>query len=136
MKKFILLVTFLLVTAFGTSCLAAGAGSALVKEEKAADLIITAINADNTKAFPKVSKALAPELKEKLHMNVFIALQKQVQEKFGTLKEYRLLAFERHDQSDKLAYVVAYENDVTAEAVFLFDATHKVTEFTFTPLSV
>ena len=87
MKKFILLLTTVLTLAFAASCFATENSSALNDAEGSAQKVITALVASDTLGYKDAEKAMSADLAKQMNVNTFIAMQRQVQEKFGKHKE-------------------------------------------------
>ena len=86
MKKFILLLTTVLTLAFAVSCFATENSSALNDAEGSAQKVITALVASDTLGYKDAEKAMSADLAKQMNVNTFIAMQRQVQEKFGKHK--------------------------------------------------
>lgn len=136
MKKLIVFISLLLTLAFSATCLAGENGNALSKEEKAATTVISALTAKDSKDYAKAVKFMSPQLSTKMNINTFIALQKQVREKMGSLKELSFVSFERFEKDDTVTYLAVFTLEENVELTFTFDKNNKVTEFTLTPLAV
>ena len=95
MKKFILLLTTVLTLAFAASCFATENSSALNDAEGSAQKVITALVASDTLGYKDAEKAMSADLAKQMNVNTFIAMQRQVQEKFGKHKETKFFSFER-----------------------------------------
>ena len=99
MKKFILLLTTVLTLAFAASCFATENSSALNDAEGSAQKVITALVASDTLGYKDAEKAMSADLAKQMNVNTFIAMQRQVQEKFGKHKETKFFSFERRKNS-------------------------------------
>ena len=97
MKKFVLLLTTVLTLAFAASCFATENSSALNDAEGSAQKVITALVASDTLGYKDAEKAMSADLAKQMNVNTFIAMQRQVQEKFGKHKETKFFSFERFD---------------------------------------
>jgi hypothetical protein len=62
------------------------------------------------------------------------SLVKQVQEKFGTMKEVKFYSFERFDKIDKLVYIASFSKEKVASLVIFTDKDGKIDNFALSPL--
>ena len=128
MKKFILLLTTVLTLAFAASCFATENSSALND--------ITALVASDTLGYKDAEKAMSADLAKQMNVNTFIAMQRQVQEKFGKHKETKFFSFERFDKADRLTYIAGFSKEPAVSIVFTLDKKGKITEFSLAALEV
>lgn len=135
MKKLVMMVSFILMMAVSSMCMAAGDGSALNKQQKVVDKFTAALNG-GTVTVEQVWGDMVPELAEKMTAANFAELQKQMKEKFGTQKEVHFAAYERFDQGDRLTYLIRYSREQAVRAVYGFDSNGRLNEFVFVPLEV
>ena len=136
MKKFIVLLTTLLTLAFAASCFATENSSALNSAENSAQKVITALVASDTLGYKDAEKAMSPDLAKNMNVNTFIAMQRQVKEKFGNHKETKFFAFERFDKADRLTYIASFNREPAVSIVFTLDKNAKITEFSLAALQV
>ena len=134
MKKFILLLTTVLTLAFAASCFANS--SALNDAEGSAQKVITALVASDTLGYKNAEKAMSADLAKQMNVNTFIAMQRQVQEKFGKHKETKFFSFERFDKADRLTYIAGFSKEPAVSIVFTLDKKGKITEFSLAALEV
>ena len=132
MKKFIVLLTTLLTLAFA----ATENSSALNSAENSAQKVITALVASDTLGYKDAEKAMSADLAKNMNVNTFIAMQRQVKEKFGNHKETKFFAFERFDKADRLTYIASFNREPAVSIVFTLDKNAKITEFSLAALQV
>ena len=136
MKKFIVLLTTLLTLAFAASCFATANSSALNSAENSAQKVIMALVASDTLGYKDAEKAMSADLAKNMNVNTFIAMQRQVKEKFGNHKETKFFAFERFDKADRLTYIASFNREPAVSIVFTLDKNAKITEFSLAALQV
>lgn len=136
MKKFIVLLTTLLTLAFAATCMATENSSALNDAENSAQKVINALVASDTLGYKDAEKAMSADLAKNMNVNTFIAMQRQVKEKFGNHKETKFFAFERFDKADRLTYIAGFSREPAVSVVFTLDKKAKITEFSLAALEV
>lgn len=91
MKKLVMLVTVVLTVAMAAVCFAAGDGNDLNKQQKIVDKFVAALTVADDSGYAGAAAGFSPELKQKMDVKAFAALQKQVKDTLGTMKEMNLL---------------------------------------------
>lgn len=134
MKKLLMLVTVVLTMAMATVCFAAGDGNDLNKQQKVVDKFVAALNIADETGYAGAASGFSSELKQKMDAKAFAALQKQVKDTLGTMKEMKFVAFERFDQGDRLTYLGSYSKQQLVRVIYGFNKEDKLTEFIFAPL--
>lgn len=120
MKKLILLVSMIMALAFGTVAFAAGDGTALNTEQKAAEKLLTAMT-NSTATVTSVKGIFTPGLEKKIDATALTNLQKTITEKFGTAKgEASFRVFERADKADVLLYQMSFSKVNLVNFQFVF----------------
>ncbi len=114
-------------------CSAAGDGTILNKEQKAAEAMTTALTTEEG-TLAMASVGFNAELKGKLKQEQFDSLKKAVKERFGSLKEARFVTFTRFKDGDRVDYVGNFVKEPQVQVTYLFDATGKIFNFLFTPV--
>ena len=71
-----------------------------------------------------------------MDVKAFAALQKQVKDTLGTMKEMKFVAYERFDQGDRLTYLGSYSKQQLVRVIYGFNKEGKLTEFIFAPVEV
>ena len=79
---------------------------------------------------------MSADLAKNMNVNTFIAMQRQVQEKFGKHKETKFFSFERFDKADRLTYIAGFSKEPAVSIVFTLDKKGKITEFSLAALEV
>ncbi len=117
-------------------CAAAGDGTILNKEQKAAETFFAGLNGDATVTYAAASATLVPELKTKITADAFAGLQKNVKEKLGNMKEAKFRRYEHFDDGDRVLYVGKYSKAENVAMVFAFNTTGKIVTFNIAPINV
>ena len=136
MKKFIVMLTALFTLAFAASCFATENSSALSDAEGGAQKVIAALTAQDTLGYKDAEKAMSSDLAKQMNVNTFIAMQRQVKERFGNLKETKFFSFERFDKMDRLTYIAGFSREPAVSIVFELDKKEKITNFSLNALEV
>lgn len=126
-------MAFGLVMAMSTVGFAAGEGAVLTKLLKPAETMISAFN-DNAVTYAMVSKDLAFSTKKTFTAKAFSNIKKQVADRFGRMKEYRFITFQRPDEMDIVTYLAGFTKEKVVSMAFVFDKTGKMLDFRFTPM--
>lgn len=132
MKKLALLLTMVLTFALSCVCFAADGGD-LNKEQRAAEKIVSALEGDAATEYTAIAAGLSPELNQKLGVNGYTAIQKQVKEQLGSLKSNTFRSFERFGNMDRVIYVAEFSKEKIVALVFDFNKSNKMVNFSFVP---
>lgn len=108
-------------------------GSDLDREQRAAQPLISVFE-NKSPAYAAVTKDFADSLKTSMNEEAYANLQKDVQEKMGTLQEVKFYTYQRFDQGDRLMYIASFDKTPTAAIVLLFDKQQKMVNFAVSPL--
>ena len=84
--------------------------------------------------FAQVSAGFSPNLKKAVDEKAFTELQKQVKQKFGTMKEAKFFTFQRFDQADRVTFIASFTKEKIVSMIFAFDKQNKLVDFAFTPV--
>ena len=76
MKKLVMLVTVVLTVAMAAVCFAAGDGNDLNKQQKIVDKFVAALTVADDSVYAGAAAGFSPELKQKMDVKAFAALQK------------------------------------------------------------
>lgn len=139
MKKLVMLVTVVLTVAMAAVCFAAGDGNDLNKQQKIVDKFVAALTVADDSGYAGAAAGFSHELKQKMDIKAFAALQKQVKDTLGTMKEMKFVAYERFDQGDqgdRLTYLGSYSKQQLVRVIYGFNKEGKLTEFIFAPVEV
>ena len=126
MKKLVMLVTVVLTVAMAAVCFAAGDGNDLNKQQKIVDKFVAALTVADDSGYAGAAAGV----------KAFAALQKQVKDTLGTMKEMKFVAYERFDQGDRLTYLGSYSKQQLVRVIYGFNKEGKLTEFIFAPVEV
>lgn len=110
--------------AFGGIC-SASDGSDLNSEQKTAQLFFDAFKGENVQ-YDILSRDFADSLKTQFTQANYSSLQRNTKNNFGTLTESKFFAYQRYDESDVVAYYVAFDSNKVAQMVFTFDKNKKL----------
>ena len=61
-------------------------------------------------------------------------LKKQVQERFGRLKESKFYSFQRYDNVDYVTYIGSFSKEKLVSITFAFNKENKMTDFALSPM--
>lgn len=133
MKK--LLATMALVGAMSLSaiCSAAGEGTILNKEQKAAEAFTAALTTEEG-TLSMAASGFNADLKQKLNQEEFGKLKSAIKTNFGSLKETRFVSFTRYKDGDKVVYVGFFTKKPEVGITYLFDTTGKLFNFLLAPI--
>jgi len=132
MKKIITLA-FAAMMALSAVCFAAGDGAVLTKLQKPAETMISMFSKTPVE-YETVIKDFAPEAKKNFTAEVYKNVKKSATEKFGAMKEFKFVAFQRMDQADIVAYLGAFTKEKVVNMMFFFDKKGKMINFQFAPM--
>ena len=132
MKKLVLVLSMLLAFACSSLAFAADGGD-LNKEQRTAEKMMTALEGDAATSYATLAPALSAELGKTMDQKNFAAIQKQVKQQFGSLKETKFHSFERFDQGDRVTYIAAFSKENVVVMTFMFGKDAKLQNFSFSP---
>ena len=134
MKK---LIVMLMVSCLMMICsvgFAADDHKALGKQMQVAEKMMDAFDGEPMPLFAQVSAGFSPNLKKAVDEKAFTELQKQVKQKFGTMKEAKFFTFQRFDQADRVTFIASFTKEKIVSMIFAFDKQNKLVDFAFTPV--
>lgn len=134
MKKFICILAAVMMMAFGSVC-SASDGSDLNSEQKTAQLFFDAFKGENVQ-YDILSRDFADSLKTQFTQANYSSLQRNTKNNFGTLTESKFFAYQRYDESDVVAYYVAFDSNKVAQMVFTFDKDKKLVNVSMAEVNV
>ena len=73
-------------------------------------------------------------LKAKVTEQAYDVLKKQVQERFGRLKESKFYSFQRYDNVDYVTYIGSFSKEKLVNITFAFNKENKMTDFALSPI--
>lgn len=132
MKKLLSTTVLLATLALPGLCLAGTNGEALSKAEKSGDVFVNLLKAKAS--YTEFAPTMAPNMRKQVKAGSIPSLVKQVQEKFGTMKEVKFYSFERFDKIDKLVYIANFSKEKVASLVIFTDKDGKIDNFALSPL--
>ena len=134
MKK---LLMMLIVSCLMMVCsvgLAANDHKDLAKQQVVVEKFLDVFDAEPAPLYAQVSAGFNPKMKEAVTEKAFTELQKQVKQKFGTMKEAKFFAYQRFDQIDRVTYIGSFTKEKIVSMIFAFDKQNKLVDFAFTPV--
>lgn len=134
MKKFICILAAIMMMAFGSIC-SASDGSDLNSEQKTAQLFFDAFKGENVQ-YDILSRDFADSLKTQFTQANYNSLQRNTKNNFGTLTESKFFAYQRYDESDVVAYYVAFDSNKVAQMIFTFDKDKKLVNVSMAEVNV
>lgn len=108
-------------------------GGDLDKEQRTAEKMMTALEGDAATSYATFAPALSAELSKTMDQKNFTAIQRQVKQQFGSLKETKFFSFERYDQADKVTYIAGFSKEKIVVMSFVFGKDAKLQNFSFSP---
>ena len=132
MKKMLIMLVTVCTMLFSSVCSAAD-GADLDKAQVNAEKLMGSF-ATGKIVYEDVVSGFNVELKNKITGQVYTELQKQVKNKFGTVKESKFYAFQRFDQNDRLTYSGSCSKVNLVAFVFSCDKRGKIVDFSITPI--
>lgn len=132
MKK-ILLILMILTTMMMSVCFASD-GNDLDREQQAVQGLMNVFENKNVPTYTVITRDFAPSLKENMNETAYENLQKEIQDKLGTMQEVKFYTYQRFDQGDRLTYIASFAKEPMVAIVFLFDKDKKMINFAVSPL--
>lgn len=133
MKKIIVMLTAILTMAFSGLAMAADGGD-LNKQQAAAETFYQAFTLE-APTYSQFSKVFDAELKAKFNEKTYAALQEQVKEKFGRMKEAKFYSFQRFDQMDQVTYITSFSKEKLVSITLAFNKENKMVNFALSPIA-
>lgn len=133
MKKLMLILTMVFTLACSSLCFAADGGD-LNKEQRTAERFITALAGDAATEYPSLSAGFSADLNQKLGLEGYTNIQKQVKEKLGNNKSIRFVSFQRFLDGDIVSYIAEYSKEKNVAINFIFTKDGKLNDFSLTPI--
>ena len=115
-------------------CAAAGEGSILNKDQKAAEALLAGLNGEETATYATATAGMVPELKAKVTEEAYNNLKKNVKEKLGTCKESTFRTYDHFHDGDRLVYVGKYTKEENVVMFFVFNPAGKIMNFSLSPV--
>ena len=134
MKKLLIMMMVSCLMMLCSVGFAADDHKALGKQQQVAERIMDAFDGEPVPLYAQVSSGFSANMKKAVTEEAFAELQKQVKQKFGTMKEAKFFTFQRFDQADRVTYIASFTKEKIVSMIFAFDKQNKLVDFAFTPV--
>ena len=134
MKKIVIMMIVSCLMMLCSVGFAANESKDLAKQQAVAERFLDVFDAEPAPLFVQVSAGFNPKMKEAVTEKAFTELQKQVKQKFGTMKEAKFFAYQRFDQADRVTYIGSFTKEKIVSMIFAFDKQNKLVDFALTPV--
>ena len=134
MKKLVIMMIVSCLMMLCSVGFAAGESKDLGKQQVVVERFLDVFDAEPAPLYAQVSAGFNPKMKEAVTEKAFTELQKQVKQKFGTMKEAKFFAYQRFDQIDRVTYIGSFTKEKIVSMIFAFDKQNKLVDFAFTPV--
>ncbi len=134
MKKLLIMMMVSCLMMLCSVGFAADDHKALAKQQQTAERIMDAFDGEPVPLYAQVSAGFSANMKKAVDEKAFTELQKQVKQKFGTMKEAKFFTFQRFDQADRVTYIASFTKEKIVSMIFAFDKQNKLVDFAFTPV--
>lgn len=134
MKKLLIMMMVSCLMMLCSVGFAADDHKALSKQQQVAERIMDAFDGEPVPLYAQVSAGFSANMKKAVTEEAFTELQKQVKQKFGTMKEAKFFTFQRFDQADRVTYIASFTKEKIVSMIFAFDKQNKLVDFAFTPV--
>ena len=134
MKKLLIMMMVSCLMMLCSVGFAADDHKALGKQQQVAERIMDAFDGEPVPLYAQVSAGFSANMKKAVDEKAFTELQKQVKQKFGTMKEAKFFTFQRFDQADRVTYIASFTKEKIVSMIFAFDKQNKLVDFAFTPV--
>ena len=132
MKKLVMILTAIFTMAFAGICMAAD-GVDLNKQQNTAETFVKAFS-QTVPSYNEFTKGFDAQLKNKFNEKTYAALQAQVKDKFGRMKEVKFYSFQRFDNMDQVTYIASFSKEKLVSVNFVFNKENKMVNFVLTPV--
>ena len=134
MKKLLIMMMVSCLMMLCSVGFAADDHKALGKQQQVAERIMDAFDGEPVPMYAQASAGFSANMKKAVTEEAFAELQKQVKQKFGTMKEAKFFTFQRFDQADRVTYIASFTKEKIVSMIFAFDKQNKLVDFAFTPV--
>ena len=107
---------------------------AMAKQQQVVEKFLDVFDGEPVPMFAQVSAGFNANLKKAVDEKAFAELQKQVKQKFGTMKEAKFFTYQRFDQADRVTFIASFTKEKIVSMIFAFDKLNKLVDFAFTPI--
>ena len=132
MKKLVMILTAIFTMAFAGICMAAD-GADLNKQQNTAETFVKAFS-QTVPSYNEFTKGFDVQLKNKFNEKTYAALQAQVKDKFGRMKEVKFYSFQRFDQMDRVTYIASFSKEKIVAINLAFNKDNKMVDFALSPV--
>lgn len=132
MKKLVMILTTIFTMAFAGICMAAD-GADLNKQQNTAETFVKAFS-QTVPSYNEFTKGFDAQLKNKFNEKTYAALQAQVKDKFGRMKEVKFYSFQRFDQMDRVTYIASFSKEKIVAINLAFNKDNKMVDFALSPV--
>lgn len=132
MKKLVMILTTIFTMAFAGICMAAD-GADLNKQQNTAETFVKAFS-QTVPSYNEFTKGFDAQLKNKFNEKTYAALQAQVKDKFGRMKEVKFYSFQRFDQIDRVTYIASFSKEKIVAISLAFNKENKMVDFALSPV--
>lgn len=132
MKKIVMILTAIFTMAFAGICMAAD-GADLNKQQNTAETFVKVFS-QTVPSYNEFTKGFDAQLKNKFNEKTYAALQEQVKDKFGRMKEVKFYSFQRFDQMDRVTYIASFSKEKIVAINFAFNKDNKMVDFALSPV--
>lgn len=132
MKKLVMILTAIFTMAFAGICMAVD-GADLNKQQNTAETFVKAFS-QTVPSYNEFTKGFDAQLKNKFNEKTYAALQAQVKDKFGRMKEVKFYSFQRFDQMDRVTYIASFSKEKIVAINLAFNKENKMVDFALSPV--
>ena len=118
MKKLLIMMMVSCLMMLCSVGFAADDHKALGKQQQVAERIMDAFDGEPVPLYAQVSAGFSANMKKAVTEEAFAELQKQVKQKFGTMKEAKFFTFQRFDQADRVTYIASFTKEKIVSMIF------------------
>ena len=134
MKKLVIMMIVSCLMMLCSVGFAADDHKALAKQQQVVEKFLDVFDGEPVPLYAQVSAGFNPKMKEAVTEKAFTELQKQVKQKFGTMKEAKFFTYQRFDQADRVTYIGSFTKEKIVSMIFAFDKQNKLVDFALTPV--
>lgn len=127
-----MILTAIFTMAFAGICMAAD-GADLNKQQNTAETFVKAFS-QTVPSYNDFTKGFDAQLKNKFNEKTYAALQAQVKDKFGRMKEAKFYSFQRFDQMDRVTYIASFSKEKIVAINLAFNKENKMIDFALSPV--
>lgn len=127
-----MILTAIFTMAFAGICMAAD-GADLNKQQNTAETFVKAFS-QTVPSYNEFTKGFDAQLKNKFNEKTYVALQAQVKDKFGRMKEVKFYSFQRFDQMDRVTYIASFSKEKIVAINLAFNKENKMVDFALSPV--